>query len=214
MQPEEKQNLTPEMEQELESEKTEFTAYIAQIMRDNHCTTKIIPLETIAKKWRFTTPYSVEFEDLIILKARVFIMTRPNKDPNFLYELCKWIARYLASYIMKAPRYKDLRDDENNKEHKDFSAARYDLIKQLFYSFQYIRDITQPEKEKQTRKKRKRTNLAARKEESKKLGAGFACRVTADGTIYAQHMTQKGKAIVPADKTLLKQVIENSVKKH
>ncbi len=204
--------MEQKFEQELELEKNTFTEYIANVMCENHYTKFIPTLDKVRKKWRFTTPYTPEFEDIIITKTRVFIMTRKDNDLDLLFQLTKWISHYLAAYLRYAPRYRDARTQQDN--FGDFVAARRDLMQKLFHEFPYIQNLYRDKKANSEKNKCIRKNYNYRKKEAERLGDGFVCRVTADGKTYVKRTTENGKNIIESDPNLVRTAIQNLANQH
>lgn len=173
---------------EFEQEKDRFTQYIAESLRDNHYIKFIPTIPEIKATWRETTPCTPENMDFIVRKSRVFIMTISNTDIEFLFPMTQWMARYLAHFTKRDPKYDG-----------DYCTARHDLIDSFYTDFPYVKKLIQAKEAKRAKRNRINKNFHERKQIAENLGPGFAYRATANGEGFVPTKTKTGKTIISPD---------------
>ncbi|MBO4480622.1 MAG: hypothetical protein J5742_03310 [Alphaproteobacteria bacterium] len=199
------------MKNSLELEKDDFTFRIAETLRDAHYVKIVPPLKTIRATWRNEAPYTKEITESVIQRSKLFIRTCSNTDLDFLRDLAKWIAKYLAVYTQQDSKYDDVRDPETNAA---WYAAQKDLKLVLFDDFDYIKLLQQKLTEKREKKAATKAGYRKRKKAAESLGAGFVCRATPDGQTFVRRTTnKKGKQILDSDPHEVKRAFADFAKK-
>jgi hypothetical protein len=183
---------------EFEQEKDRFTQFIAESLRDNHYIQFIPPVAEIKATWRETAPCTPENMDFIIRKSRVFIMTISNTDTKFLLPMAQWMARYLAHFAKRTPKYDG-----------DYCTARHDLIDCLYTDFRYIQNLLKQKEEKRSKRPRISQNSNTRKQIAERMGPGIAYCATSDGRGFVPTKNKKGKQIVIPDYVRYQQTVHS-----
>lgn len=173
---------------EFEQEKDRFTQYIAESLRDNHYIQFIPTIAEIKATWRETAPCTTENMDFILRKSRVFIMTVSNTDTEFLLPMAQWMARYLAHFTKRSPKYDG-----------DYCTARHDLIDSFYNNFPYVQKLLHKKEEKRAKRNRINKSFHERRQIAENLGAGFAYRATANGEGFVPTTTKSGKTMITPD---------------